>query len=233
MKIALINPNSTASMTDKVRQAARKAAAPGTEILAANPADAPPSIEGHYDEAASLAGLLREIKKAQRWGADAYVVACFDDPGLGACREIVTGPVLGICEAAMHIAATLATSFSVVTTLGRSTPIIEQAARRYGMAHLCKNVRAAEIPVLALEQEDSGAAAKKIEQETRRAIAEDRCEAVILGCAGMADLATELTQKCGVPVIDGVVCALKMCEAIVGAGLSTSKIGAYAPPRKK
>ena len=232
MKIALINPNSTAAMTDKVREVARKVAAHGTEIRATNPTDTPPSIEGHYDEAVAVAGLLRELKKAQTWGADAYVVACFDDPGLGACREIVTAPVLGICEAAMHIAATLATSFSVVTTLGRSTPIIEAAVRRYGMTHLCKNVRAAEIPVLDLEH-DSNAAAKKIEQETRSAIAEDRCEAVILGCAGMADLATELTQKCAIPVIDGVVCAVKMCEAIVGAGLSTSKIGAYALPREK
>ncbi len=232
MKIALINPNSTASMTDKVRQAASKVAAPGTEILAINPTDTPVSIEGHYDEAVALVGLLRELKNAQTWGADAYVIACFDDPGIGACREVVTAPVLGICEAAMHIASTLATSFSVVTTLRRSAPIIEAAARRYGMAHLCKNVRAAEIPVLDLET-DSNAAAKKIEQETRRAIAEDHCEAIILGCAGMADLAEELTKKCGIPVIDGVVCALKMCEAIVGAGLSTSKIGAYAPPREK
>jgi allantoin racemase len=34
-------------------------------------------------------------------------------------------------------------------------------------------------------------------------------------------------------VIDGVVAAVRLVEALVGAGLRTSKIGAYAPPRKK
>ena len=232
MKIALVNPNSTAAMTDKVRVVARRYAAAGTEVRATNPDDTPPSIEGHYDESAALPGLLREIQEAADWGADGYVVACFDDPGIGACREVVAGPVLGICEAAMQMAATLATGFSVVTTLPRSAPIIEELAHRYGMSHRCRKVRAADIPVLALE-EDAAAAEAKIKDEILRAVAEDRCEAVILGCAGMADLTERLSTECGVPVLDGVVCALKMCEAIVGAGLATSKAGAYAYPRKK
>ena len=65
------------------------------------------------------------------------------------------------------------------------------------------------------------------------AVREDRSEAVILGCAGMADLTAWLTEQTGVPVIDGVVVGVKMVEALVGAGLSTSKIGAYATPRVK
>ncbi len=232
MKIALINPNSTASMTDKVRQVANDYAATGTEILATNPTDSPPSIEGHYDEAASLMGMLTEIKKAEQWGADGYVIACFDDPGLGACREIVAGPVVGICQAAMAAAAVVATSFSVITTLPRSVPIIEELAHRYGAAHTCKKVRAADIPVLDLE-EDGNIAEQKISDEIGRAIIEDRCEAVILGCAGMADLTAKLSKEHGIPVIDGVLCGLKMCEGLVAAKISTSKIGGYAYPRKK
>ncbi len=232
MKIALINPNSTAGMTDKVRAAARRYAAAGTEIRATNPEHAPPSIEGHYDEVAALPGLLREVQKAAEWGADGYVVACFDDPGIGACRELVAGPVLGICQAAMQMAATVASGFSVVTTLPRSAPIIEELVRRYGMSHHCRRVRAADIPVLALEQ-DGAHAAEQIRREIRCAMAEERCEAVILGCAGMTDLSEQLTAECGIPVLDGVVCALKICEAMVGAGVTTSKVGAYAYPRKK
>ncbi|MGI9298373.1 MAG: aspartate/glutamate racemase family protein [Gammaproteobacteria bacterium] len=232
MKIALINPNSTAGMTRKIAEVARRFAFPGVEILAANPPNTPVSIEGHYDEAASVMGLLAEIKKAEAAGADGYVVACFDDPGLGACREIVAGPVVGICEAAMHFASMLAPSFSVVTTLPRAVPIIEELSRKYGMSHVCKKVRAADIPVLALEEEGD-AAAQKIGDEIARAIAEDGCESVILGCAGMADLAARLSRRHGLPVLDGVVCALKMCESLVAAGLRTSKINSYAPPRKK
>ena len=232
MKIALINPNSTAAMTDKVRVVAETYAAAGTTIYAANPANTPASIEGHYDEAMSLPGLLAEVKKANAWGADGIVVACFDDPGLAACREVSHGPVVGLCEAAMRFASVVADSFSVVTTLPRSVPIIEDCARRYGMTHYCRRVRAADIPVLSLEH-DRERAQRKIKEEINRAVAEDSCEAVILGCAGMADLTRQLTEECGIPVIDGVVCALKLSEALVGAGLKTSKINTYAAPRKK
>ncbi len=232
MKIAIINPNSTKGMTDKCKFVAEKFKFVGTEIWASNPTNSPASIEGHYDELVSLMGLMEEIKKAEAWGAQGFVVACFDDPGLGAARELVKGPVIGICEAAMHAASMVATSFSVVTTLPRSVPIIEELSHRYGMAHFCRKVRAADIPVLALEDPKSGAK-EKVKNEILRAVAEDNCEAVILGCAGMADLTLELSEQCKIPVIDGVLTAVKMVEALVGAGINTSKINSYAPPRQK
>ncbi len=232
MRLHVINPNSTRSMTDKIGACARSVASPGTEIVATNPASAPASIEGQYDEAMSLAGLLEEVRKGEQAGADGFVVACFDDVGLGACREIATGPVLGICEAAMHAASMIATGFSVVTTLDRSVPLIEDLALRYGMERRCRRVRAADIPVLALEGPGSNARQELLEEITR-AIREDRCEAVVLGCAGMADLTAWLTEETGVPVIDGVAVAVRMVEALVGAGLSTSKAGAYARPLAK
>ena len=232
MRLHVINPNSTRSMTDKIGACARSVASPGTEIVATNPASAPASIEGQYDEAMSLAGLLEEVRKGEQAGADGFVVACFDDVGLGACREIATGPVLGICEAAMHAASMIATGFSVVTTLDRSVPLIEDLALRYGMERRCRRVRAADIPVLALEEPGSNARQKLLDEVTR-AVREDRCEAVILGCAGMADLTAWLTEETGVPVIDGVAVAVRMVEALVGAGLTTSKVGAYARPLAK
>ncbi len=232
MRLHVINPNSTRSMTEKIGACARAVASPGTEIVATNPASAPASIEGQYDEAMSLAGLLEEVRKGEQAGADGFVVACFDDVGLGACREIATGPVLGICEAAMHAASMIATGFSVVTTLDRSVPLIEDLALRYGMERRCRRVRAADIPVLALEEPGSNARQKLLDEITR-AVREDRCEAVILGCAGMADLTAWLTEETGVPVIDGVTVAVRMVEALVGAGLSTSKVGAYAWPLAK
>ncbi len=232
MKIALINPNSTASMTQKAGIVAQEFAFPNTQILASNPKNTPVSIEGHYDEVMSLAGLIAEVKKAQERGADGYVIACFDDPGLDACRELVAGPVIGICEAAMHFATTIASSFSVITTLARSVPIIEKLVLLYGMTNFCRKVHAANIPVLDLEH-NLKVAKQEIKHKILTAIQQDNCEAIILGCAGMADLTSALSKECKIPVIDGVVCAVKMCEAIIGAGLSTSKIGSYAYPRKK
>jgi len=232
MKIKLVNPNSTASMTDKVRRCAEALAAPGTQVVAANPPGSPASIEGHHDGAMAVPGLLAEIARGEAEGCDGYVVACFDDTGLDACREVAAGPVLGICEAAVHAASMLATSFSIVTTLSRSVPIIEDLVVKYGMERRCRRVRASDLPVLALEEKGSRAR-EAIRDEILRAVREDRCEAVVLGCAGMTDLTAWLSAETGVPVIDGVAVAVKMVEALVGAGLRTSKVGAYAAPRAK
>jgi allantoin racemase len=229
MKILVMNPNSTESMTAKIVESARRVASAGTEIIAATGQDAPASIQGHFDEAMSVPGLLARLQQAEAEGVDGVVVACFDDPGIGACREVFSGPVIGICEAAVKAASMLSTSFSVVTTLPRSVPVIEHLIHGYGLSHRCRRVRSAEIPVLALEEEGSGAR-EKVRDEILRAVREDRAEAVVLGCAGMADLTDWLTQETGVPVIDGVTVATRLVEALVGCGLKTSKVGAYAAP---
>lgn len=232
MKIAVINPNATVSMTDKIAATARSVCAPGVEIDARTGIGAPVSIEGHYDEAMAVPRLLEQVREADAAKADAIVVACFDDPGLGACREVATAPVVGLCEAAVKAASMIATSFSVITTLPRSAPIIEELVRRYGLDHQCRRVRSAAIPVLALEEPGSNARLM-VRDEILRAIEEDRCEAVVLGCAGMSDLVEWLSEETGIPVIDGVTVATKFAEALAGAGLKTSKVGAYATPNPK
>lgn len=231
MKILVVNPNSTKAMTDKAIAAARRVAHSDTEIVGAT-GTGPASIEGHYDEAMSVPGLLKEVAAAEAAGVDGIVVACFDDPGIGACREVASGPVIGLCEASVKAASLLSTSFSVVTTLPRSIPVIEHLIHGYGLSHQCRRVRSAAIPVLALEEEGSGAR-EKVRDEILRAIEEDNCEAVVLGCAGMADLVDWLSAETGIPVIDGVTVAVKMVEALVGAGLKTSKISGYATPNEK
>lgn len=232
MKILVVNPNTTASMTEKIGQAARSVAAAGTEIVAVNSPHGPVSIEGYYDEVFSLPGLLEEIAKGEAEGVDGHVIACFDDTGLDAARALARAPVVGICEAAVHSACLVAGSFTVVTTLGRSVPVVEGLMRRYGMAGHCRRVRAAEVPVLALEDPASDAR-RRVAEEIGRAVAEDRAEAVVLGCAGMADLTRELTAEFGLPVIDGVAAAVKLVEGLAALGLRTSKLGGYAAPDAK
>ncbi|MCW3784695.1 aspartate/glutamate racemase family protein [Defluviimonas salinarum] len=232
MNILVVNPNSTESMTRKIIETASRVASSGVTVTGATAAGAPASIEGHFDEAMSVPALLSCVRQAEEHGVDGIVVACFDDPGIGACREIASGPVLGICEAAVKAASMLATSFTVVTTLPRSVPVIERLVHGYGLSHQCRRVRSAEIPVLALEEPGSNAR-EKIREEILRAIEEDRCEAVVLGCAGMADLTAWLCEETGIPVIDGVSVATRMIEALVGCGLKTSKINAYARPNMK
>lgn len=232
MRILLINPNSTKSMTDQAERSARRAALPTTVIEAINPADTPRSIEGHADEAMSVPSMLRLIRDGEAKGFDAYVVACFDDPGLDAAREVAGGPVFGICQAAVQVAMTISKRFSIITTLPRSVPVIEDLVLRYGAQHHCRKVRCIDLPVLTLEHDPERAYGLML-AEIARARDEDGAEAVILGCAGMSAMTDALTRDTGVVIIDGVIVGVKLAEALVGAGLRTSKSNAYAYPREK
>ncbi len=232
MRILLVNPNSTASMTEQAHRSAERVAAPTTRVESINPTTSPASIEGHADEAMAVPAMLAEIRTGEARGVDAYVIACFDDPGLGAAREIARGPVIGICQAAIQVAMNIATRFSIITTLPRSVPIIEDLVDAYGAGHRCRKVRSVDMPVLALE-EDLAHTEEMLVREILRAKQEDGAEAIILGCAGMSELCDRLKARTGMPVIDGVTAAVKLAEALVGAGYSTSKVGAYDYPRVK
>ena len=230
MRIKIINPNTTVGMTEIMGQYARRIAAPGTEIVAVSPDFGPPSIEGYYDEALAVPGLLAEIRGGEAEKCDGYVIACFGDPGLHAARELARGPVVGIAEAAMHFASVIAPGFSVVTTLARTCGMAWHLAELYGMKRFCRNVRAVEVPVLDLS--DPKVTSLMIE-ECRRAVAEDGAEAIVLGCAGMVDLCEIIGREIGVPVVDGVTAAVKFVESLVALGLNTSKRGDYASPLPK
>lgn len=232
MRIKVINPNTTLSMTEKIGHAAAAVAAVGTQIVAVSPSMGPASIEGHYDEAISVIGMLDEVRKGEAAGFDGYVIACFGDPGLLAAREIARGPVVGIAEAAMHYASMIATGFSVVTTLERTCVIARHLLDAYGMTRFCRNVRGTELAVLELERPGSEAR-RIITDECRRALAEDGAGAIVLGCAGMTDLCDDIAQTLGVPVLDGVGAATKMVEGLVALGLRTSKRGDLAAPLPK
>ena len=227
MRLLVINPNTTASMTEKIASAARATALPGTDIVALNPTSGPASIQGYYDEAMSLSGLLELIRATP--DIDAVILACFDDTGLDAARCLTDRPVVGIGEAAYHMASMLSNRFSVVTTLARSVPALEHNLTRYGLAARCASVRASDVPVLELENPASNARVR-ISSEIRRAIDEDHAEAIVLGCAGMTDLAQSLSNEHGLPVLDGVACAVSLCEGMVRLNLSTSRLGGYAAP---
>jgi allantoin racemase len=232
MLINIVNPNTTVSMTETVAKAARAVARHGTTIRALTSLFGPPSIEGAYDDAYAVPGLLAKIAEGEAARADAHVIACFDDTGLDAARALAGAPVIGIGEAAFHTASLIAHRFSVVTTLSRSVPVIETNLMRYGLDRRCARVRACDVPVLELENPASGARSK-IEAEISRALTEDHADAIVLGCAGMADLAAALSATFGAPVVDGVAAAVTLAEGLVAQKLRTSKHSLYAKPLAK
>lgn len=214
MHILIINPNTTSSMTDKVLIAARSIAPANVTVHACSSKNGPASIQGPEDGEAAIPGLLTELKAGIEQSMDAFVLACFDDTGLDQCRRLTNKPVIGIGEAAFHTSMLLGHSFSIVTTLAVSIPVIEQNLANYGLASACKRVRASDVPVLALEEPGSDAE-EKISSEIARALDEDGSGAIILGCAGMTDLSARLAHRHQVPVIDGVVAAVGLAAAAV------------------
>lgn len=227
MRILVINPNTTASMTNAIGVAAKRVASSDTEIIAVNPSSGPASIQGFYDEAMSLSGLLSVVREHE--GVDGIVIACFDDTGLDAARCIADCPVVGIGEAAYHMASMISNQFSVVTTLSRSVPALHHNLQRYGLASRCASVRASDVPVLELEN-NHGDARLRISAEIEKAITEDKADAIVLGCAGMTALAADFQKSYGLPVLDGVVCAVGLCESMARLGLQNSRLGGYASP---
>ena len=232
MKIRVINPNTTASMTALIGHAAEAVAAAGTRIVAVQPSFGAASIEDHHDDVWAAAGVTEQVRAGEAEGDDAYVIACFGDPGLHAARELARGPVIGIAEAAFHAASLLATGFSVVTTLARTCVIAEHLLLQYGFERRCRGIHGTDIAVLALD-DPASRAYERVLAMARHALDHDRSGAIVLGCAGMADLCARLQTELGVPVVDGVAAAVKLAEALVSLGLATSKRGDYARPIAK
>lgn len=228
MRLKVINPNTTASMTAKIGECARAVAGPGVVIEATSPREGPPAIESHTDAALAVPGVLEEIASGEAAGCDGYVIACFGDPGLKAARELARGPVVGIAEAAMRTAAYLGRGFSVVTTLSRTIGQAHDLVAEYGVSRSCLGIHACEIPVLDLETDPQARAV--ILQACKEALATDRSDAIVLGCAGMADLCHDLSAELGVSVIDGVTAATLAVEALVRLQLTTGKLNEFAPP---
>lgn len=215
MRLSVINPNSTAAMTRAIAAAARAAAAPATVIRAVEPAENPPAIQGPEDGEAALPGLFRVFGEERAGGAEAAVIACFDDTGLWELRATAGIPVIGIGEAAYMAAMLAGARFSVVTTLAVSIPVLEENIERYGFAGRCARVRASGVPVLELEADPEGSA-ERVAAEIARAVAEDGIDAVVLGCAGMADLAARMADRFGLPVLEGVSAAVRLAESLRG-----------------
>ncbi len=181
---------------------------------------APLFIDTYHDAATALPGMVELLKKHEA-DYDAFVVACHCDPGLNLMKELTNKPMVGIGEASMKIATMLGHRFSVISTDSRSVPNKEALIRSYHLQDLLASVK---FPVAGLENRGDE---EKYLLTARAAVEEDMAEVIVLGCAGMTGLDKRLEQKLGVPVLDGVVCALIVATGLVKYQVSTSKIRRY------
>ncbi|MFI7587340.1 aspartate/glutamate racemase family protein [Spongisporangium articulatum] len=225
-RITVVNPNTSDALTAVITEAARRVAPAGVQVAGARPTVGVDSVESHAEEAVAALGVLEQVR-AHDAGSDAFVVACFGDTGVAAAREIASGPVVGMTEAALQAACLIAHRFTVVTMPPRTIAHSERVVRALGLEHRC-SVRAVDVPVHDLEA-GSVHLLGTFAAEGRRAIAQDGAEAVVLGCAGLADLVGPLGAQLGVPVVEGVAAAVGFAAALVAMGVGTSRGSTFAP----
>jgi allantoin racemase len=231
MRIRIINPNTTAAFTRRCVAAAQGIAARGTQISGGTAASGVASVESHTDEALAVPGIIDQVRKGEAEAIDGYVIACFGDTGLDAAREVARGPVVGMSEAALYAAALIAPVFSIITLPSRTRSFAERVLWHAGLAHRSPRVRTIDVPVMDCE-ESTDALLEPFLAESRLAMAEDHAEAIILGCAGLQPLVGPVSAALGVPVIEGVAAAVKQVEGLLSLGLTTSKSGRWAAPRR-
>jgi len=232
MKIMVINPNTSESMTNHIREELSRIKRPDTELTVLCPEKGPETIESAYDEAHAIPPTLELVKKANQEGYDAVILACFSDPGLEAAKEVSEIPVIGIEESTLHMAAMLGARFSIMTPRKQRIPVREEHVHMRGMNHFLASVRSLDLSVAETDA-DPKKTKKRVLEVAKAAVEEDGAEVIILGCAGMAGYAPELESKLGVKVLDPTAVALKVAEAMVDLGLKHSKLGLFAPPPKK
>ena len=232
MRILVINPNTSAGMTDHIRRALEDVKGETTQLTVLNPVHGPVSIESAYDEAFAIPATLELVKTAERDGYHAVLLACFSDPGLDAARELVSIPVVGIEESALHVAAMLGHRFTVLTSRRERVPSKMEHVARLGLERHLASVRPLELSVLEMDA-DPVRAQGRIMEVAAQAVQEDGAEVIVLGCAGLAGYAARIQVSLGVVVIDPTPVALKMAELLVRLRLNHSKRGLYAPPPPK
>ena len=231
MRILVVNVNTTEAMTEAIRLQAKASADPETEVIALTPFIGPASCEGNFDSyLAAVAVMDRVINYEGRY--DAVVQAGFGEHGREGLQELLTVPVVDITEAAAHVASLIGRRYSVITTLDRAVPLIEDRLLLAGLERRCASVRSTGLGVLELEQ-DPARTIEAIRKQASLAVSDDRAEVICLGCAGMAGLDEKIAAVLHVPVVDGVAAAVKLVEALHGLRLATSKVRTYAPPRAK
>jgi allantoin racemase len=232
MKIMVINPNTSIGMTDHIRKELLPIKRSDTTLDVICPDGGPETIESAYDEAYAIPPTLELVKRANKEGYDAVILACFSDPGLYAAREISVIPVVGIEESSFHVAAMLGARFSIMTPRKSRIPAKRKEVFVRGLDHYLASVRSLELSVAETDS-DPEKTKQRVLEEATRAVHDDGAEVIILGCAGMAGYAPEIEADLNIKVIDPTAVALKIAEAIVDLGLTHSKVGLYATPPEK
>ena len=230
VKLMVINPNSSETVTGAIMDSARRAASAGTDLVAVTTKGGTRNIDSAFADYLSGADMIRTcLDEAAIHRPDAIVLAGFGRVGIDALKEALTIPVVSIAEASMAMACLLGHRFTTLTMLQQFIPYQQDLVRYYGFEAKCASVRSINVNVEACVT-DRERTLRELTEQIERIVADDHAEVVILACAGLCGYDAELSHRAGVPVLDPVTVGVKVAEGLVGLGLSHSKIRKFAHP---
>jgi Asp/Glu/hydantoin racemase len=231
MRLLLLNPNTSQSVTDRIAAAARAVAGPGTELI---PVTAPRGVPYIATRAEATIGgaVALELLADLQGRYDVAVIAAFGDPGLGGARELFPVPVIGLAEAGMLTACMLGRSFAIVTFSQSLEPWYEECVAWHGLRERCAGVHA--LP--GSFQSISGVQDEKedlLVELAQRAVDVGHADVVVLAGAPLAGLARRVRERIPVPVVDCVEAAVKQAEALAALGPRKAERGTFRRPAAK
>ncbi len=215
-RILVINPNSTEAVTEAMDRALDPLRlTPSVTIDCVTMHDGPPGVEtqAHVDD---VTRRMLPLVAAEEATTDAFVIACFSDPGIHAVREASTTPVFGIAECAYNTALSLGDRFGVMAILDRSIPRHMRFLKGLGLAERLAGERALGLSVVELS--DEGKTYHRMVDVAEALRDQDGAKAIIMGCAGMAKYRERLQDDIGIAVIDPTQAATATALMAIAVG---------------
>jgi len=231
MRLLLVNPNTSESLTALLAAAAFPAASPTTQIEAITAPRGVPYIATRAD-AVFGAAVAIEMLAAHHQRFDAAIIAAFGDPGLGAARELLSIPVVGLAEAGMLAACLLGRRFGIVSFAVALEPWYRECVAWHGLEGRCSGIRTLDSPFSAIG-EVQHEKADLLVALAGRAIREDGADVIVLAGAPLAGLAALVRDRIDVPVVDCMAAAVKQAEMLVTLDPRKPVAGTYRRPAYK
>ncbi len=211
-RLLVINPNTTASITDLCLRYVRTVVGDDIELIGATGrfGCAYISSEACYAVAAHAA---LDCYAEHGEGCDAVLLACFGDPGLFALREVSKLPVIGLAEASMQAAVERGGRFGIVTGGARWKPMLERFVAMLGLSDRLAGVRTVSLTGGQIAANRDGAI-EMLAKECAAAADEDGADQIILGGAALAGLAEQIQPRVWAPVLDSVLVGAQRAAAL-------------------
>ncbi len=228
MRLLVINPNISTSVSELIGAEARRAACAQTRIDVVTAAFGMAYIETRLE--ATIGGYAVACAAAENFAAhDGVIVAAFGDPGLAGLRELLDVPVTGMTEAALMSACMLGQRFSIIAISRRITAWYRECVDANGLGGRLASIRSLDQPLanIATVQTDHTARLKEL---CGKAVQEDGADVLILAGAPLAGLARALEGELPVPVVDGVSSAVRHLESLVALRPGVARQGSFTRP---